>query len=300
MVPIYAPRILGGVVVTVMVVVLGLFLWGAVGTGETARTQIVSGVSEWAVLAHQVVGPDATVVSLITDPNADPHEHEATVSDALHVAGASLVIENGAGYDTWLEKLVASSNSGVATINVATLMGVDSGENPHIFYNPVAALRFVRVLRERLRGARFAGVQQRARSVTSRLVRLQASVLSIRRACAGVRVAATEDVTSYLLQDMGLDIVTPEALRVAVGNGVDPSVGDLATALAQVRARPALLVDNIQTATPLTNELVATARASHVPVIRVTETMRGTDYVTWLSSVVRSIEHALTLQGCWS
>ena len=68
----------------------------------------------------------------------------------------------------------------------------------------------------------------------------------------GVPVAATEDVTTYLLDDAGLDIVTPEALRLAVGNGVDPSVRDLATALAQLKRHPAFLIDNMQTATPLT------------------------------------------------
>jgi hypothetical protein len=83
-----------------------------------------------------------------------------------------------------------------------------------------------------------------------------------------------------------------------VGNGVDPSVRDLATALDQLKKHPAFLIDNVQTATPLTDELVAQAKSSHVPVIKVTETMRGRDYVGFMSGVVTKVKDALRTEGC--
>ena len=92
--------------------------------------------------------------------------------------------------------------------------------------------------------------------------------------------------------------MTPESLRLAIGNSVDPSVQELATALNQLRRHPAFLIDNIQTATPLTNEMVAQAGASHVPVIKVTETMVGTSYPKWLGEVIAKIKTDLIKQGC--
>jgi zinc/manganese transport system substrate-binding protein len=92
--------------------------------------------------------------------------------------------------------------------------------------------------------------------------------------------------------------VTPEGLRLAIGNGVDPSVHDLALALTQLDAHPAFLINNVQTATPLTAQLVAQARAHHVPVIDVTETMAGTDYVAWIGGVVAKVSTALRREGC--
>jgi len=127
---------------------------------------------------------------------------------------------------------------------------------------------------------------------------IQSSVESMATRCDHVKVAATEDVTSYLLEDARLDIVTPEALRLAVGNGVDPSVRDLAAALDQLKKHPAFLIDNIQTATPLTDELVAQAKSSHVPVIKVTETMRGTNYVRFINGVVTKMKVDLKIEGC--
>jgi zinc/manganese transport system substrate-binding protein len=268
-------------------------------TSATQTPLIVSGVSQWGALASALVGSDAKVVSLLTDPNADPHEHEATVSDAVNVTKASVVLVNGAGYDTWLSQLISARSSHVSVINVAKLMGVDVGKNPHLFYNPTAAVRFVEALTTLLEHrSGFSDIKQRSATLLAQLDAIQRQVALVKKSCAKVPVAATEDVTTYLLVDMGLKIVTPEALRLAVGNGVDPTVQNLALALEQLRHHPAFLVDNIQTATPLTDELVSQANSSHVPVIKVTETMTGTSYVKWLGGVVKKIDVDLTTKGC--
>jgi len=144
----------------------------------------------------------------------------------------------------------------------------------------------------------YANLKVRSAALLAQLESIQHSVESIATNCHGVKVAATEDVTTYLLHDARLDVVTPEALRLAVGNGVDPSVRDLATALDQLKKHPAFLIDNIQTATPLTDELAAQAKSSHVPIIKVTETMRGSDYVNFISGVVTKIKGDLKIEGC--
>jgi zinc/manganese transport system substrate-binding protein len=281
----------------VVAVVLAALLQGP--TKPSTKPVIVSGISQWGALARQLAGPDATVVALLSDPNADPHDHEATVSDAENVANASIIVVNGAGYDTWLSQLVSARSSKVTTIDMARIMGVANGQNPHIFYNPLAAIRFVKTLTATL-DARpgYAGVAGRSSTLLAQLDAIQRQMMLIRRSCAGAHVAATEDVTTYLLSDAGLDIVTPESLRLAIGNSVDPSVQELATALNQLKQHPAFLIDNIQTATPLTNEMVAQADASHVPVIKVTETMVGTSYPKWMGQVIAKIKTDLRKQGC--
>ena len=286
-------------VVAALVVVVAVVIVRAAPTNASSKPVIVAGVSQWGALASQVVGSDATVVSLLTDPNADPHNHEATTSDAINVSRATIVIENGAGYDTWLAKLVQARSGPPVVINVAKLVGVRTGQNPHVFYSVAAAKRFVGALAKDLkRLGHYPGTQARAAATIARLDGLSARVSAIHTGCSGVKVAATEDVAGYLLAAMGLRVVTPEALRLAIGNSVDPSVQDLALALSQLRHHPAFLVNNTQTATPLTQELVAQAKASHVPVINVTETMTGTNYVRWMSGVVTSMHAALVREGC--
>lgn len=286
------PIAVGVVVVTVVtsMIVLGT---RAPRAGEPV---VVSGVSQWGALARAALGDKAKVVTLLTDPNADPHSHEATTADAAYVAEAAIVIENGAGYDTWLSQLVDARTTRPRVINVAKLMHVTTGTNPHLFYDVSAARRVVETLAGA--SARLGVASTSAAAVLSSLRGLETQVRAIRATCAGVRVAATEDVTGYLLAALGLRVVTPESLRLAVGNGVDPSVADLATALSQLRDHPAFLVDNVQTATPLTNEMVAVARAQHVPVVTVTETMTGTNYVTWIGRTITAMRADLVAQGC--
>ena len=278
---------------------LVVFVFSAIAVRPIGRPVIVAGVTQWAALTRQVVGPDAKVVSLLSDPNADPHSHEATTSDAASVAEASVVVENGAGYDAWLAKLVAGGSSSSVTIRMSSLMGVATGSNPHIFYNVMGAERLVRALDSRLaKSGRFRDVAARSAALLAQLSATQRTIRSIARTCANVPVAATEDVTGYLLGDLGLRVVTPESLRVAIGNSVDPSVRDLATALGQLRQHPAFLVNNVQTATPLTNEMVRVAASVNVPVINVSETMRGNDYLGWINGVVGQIRAALRHEGC--
>lgn len=265
----------------------------------SSRPLIVAGVSEWGVLARQLVGHQAKVEILLSDPNADPHEHEATVYDAGYVALASVVVENGAGYDTWLNKLVAVSQPHVALINVAQLLGVRTGANPHLFYSPRAAQRFVTALRALLaRRDPSMHVAARARALHAALGAVSRRLARIKASCHGVHVAATEDVATRMLTQAGLDVVTPESLRLAVSNGIDPSISALATALQQLQQRPAFLLNNVQTSTPLTQTMVSRARGDGVAIVNVTETMRGANYVTFLNDVVNQISRALVREGC--
>lgn len=272
---------------------------GVAGAAPVKGPLIVAGVSEWGALARQLVGERANVVTLLTDPNADPHEHEATVHDAGYVAQASVVLENGAGYDTWLAKLVAVSKPDVAQVNAASLMGVSTGSNPHLFYSARVAIRYVQALSAVLARLRPAiDVRPQARTLEGRLARVEGRLAVIKSRCQGVKVSATEDVATRMLVAAGLDVVTPKSLRLAVSNGIDPSVRPLATALEQLNHRPAFLLDNTQTSTPLTETMVARARSLGVPLVNVTETMRGSNYVGFLNGVVDQITAALVHEGC--
>ena len=287
-----------GVGVVVVAVVATMITLGT-RTTHSSTPVVVSGVSQWGALARAALGGDARVVTLLSDPNADPHSHEATTSDAAYVDQASIVIENGAGYDTWLSQLVGARSSRPTVINVASLVGVTTGANPHLFYDVTAARRFVEALVSTVaRASNSTHVHDSAAAVLASLRALEGQVATLRARCHGVDVAATEDVTGYLLSSLGLHVITPASLRLAVGNGVDPSVSALATALDQLRRHPAFLVNNTQTATPLTNEMVSVARRNHVPVINVTETMVGTSYVSWMGRTIEAMRRDLVVQGC--
>ncbi|MBB1024729.1 metal ABC transporter solute-binding protein, Zn/Mn family [Dietzia sp. DQ12-76] len=90
----------------------------ATATGPT----VVASTSVYADIAEQVAGGNATVESVISDPTADPHSYEASPADAAAVTGADLVVYNGAGYDSFVDR--ALENAG----DVPVVRAVDEFE----------------------------------------------------------------------------------------------------------------------------------------------------------------------------
>ncbi|MBC7295597.1 MAG: zinc ABC transporter substrate-binding protein [Dietzia sp.] len=78
---------------------------GATATGPT----VVASTSVYADIAEQVAGDNATVEAVISDPAADPHSYEASPADAAAVSGADLVVYNGAGYDSFVDRALENA-----------------------------------------------------------------------------------------------------------------------------------------------------------------------------------------------
>ncbi len=70
--------------------------------------QVTAAENFWGSIASQIGGEHAHVVSIITNPNTDPHAYEPTASDARLLAQAQMVVENGLGYDPWVPKLLSA------------------------------------------------------------------------------------------------------------------------------------------------------------------------------------------------
>src|ERR1700676_314465 len=106
-------------------------------SGHGALT-VVAAENVWGDIAGQIGGSHVTVTSIITDPNADPHSYETNPKDAAAISAATFVIENGSGYDDFMDKLLSTNpNSGADVLKLATAVGVTGNNpNPHLWYSP--------------------------------------------------------------------------------------------------------------------------------------------------------------------
>ena len=116
-------------------------LAGTAGVTGTASSngviKIVAAENFWGSLVSQIGGTHVNVTSIVTDPNADPHEYESNAADAIAIANAQFVIVNGAGYDTWASLLIAASaSSNQVVLNVQELINQTIDANPHFWYSP--------------------------------------------------------------------------------------------------------------------------------------------------------------------
>jgi zinc/manganese transport system substrate-binding protein len=227
----------------------------------------------------QVGGEHATVTSIIVNPDTDPHDYEATPSDAKTIAQAQFVILNGVGYDPWVQKLVdANPVPGRKVLVVGDLFGKKDGDNPHLWYSPDYVGQFIDRVGSDLgaldpaHSGYFADQAQRYKTVG--LKAYSDTVATIKHKYAGTKVGATESIFSYLAEATGLDLVTPYSYLKSVSEGQDPSAADKAEAENQITSKEIkVFVFNSQNSTPDIQGLVARAHAAGIPVVAITETL---------------------------
>src|SRR2546423_12060873 len=104
----------------------------------SAPLPVVAAENFYGDLLAQIGGDRVHVTSILSNPNADPHEYESSVRDATAVAQARLVVLNGLGYDSWMQQLLRASprpERHVVHVGAGLLHGHD-GHNPPGWYKP--------------------------------------------------------------------------------------------------------------------------------------------------------------------
>ena len=95
----------------------------------------VATTSAWGSILAQLGGDRVHTVSLIANPNADPHDYEPTPADARALSLARVVVENGVGYDSWAQRVLdASPDPHRIVLDVGDIADVSDGGNPHLWY----------------------------------------------------------------------------------------------------------------------------------------------------------------------
>ena len=105
----------------------------ASSTGSSTKIAVVAAENFWGSIATQLGGDHATVTSIITKPDTDPHSYEPTADDGKTIASAKYAIVNGVGYDAWAPKLLAANPvAGRVVLTVGDFIGKREGDNPHM------------------------------------------------------------------------------------------------------------------------------------------------------------------------
>ena len=256
----------------------------ACGSSSTASTkggaiEVVAAENFWGSIATQLAGTRASVQSIIVDPNQDPHMYSPKASDGRALATARLAIVNGVGYDPWAPKLLAANpSSGRQTLTVGDLFGLKEGDNPHRWYSPDNVSSVAQAITADLKkldpkdAAYFD--QQYATFQNSDLSAYHSLISTIRSKYTGVPVGASESIFALLAPALGLNLVTPPGYMKAVSEGTEVTPADETTIHGQVdKGQIKVWVYNSQNATPDVQRLNSEARARHIPIATVTETL---------------------------
>lgn len=274
---------------------------GAAATAGGDRLQVVAAENFWGSLAAQLGGDRVQVASIITSPDADPHDYEPRAADARTMAGARLAIVNGIGYDSWANKLLdANPVSGRVVLDVGDLVGLKPGDNPHQWYSPGTVQRVIdRTVADYKRlDPKDAAYFDHQRTVVEarNLGRYHRLIDRIRTHYGGTPVGASESIFAPLATALGLRLITPPAFLTAISEGTDPTAADKQTADEQIAKRQIKVwVYNSQNTTPDVTRLNDAAKRAGIPIATVTETLTpaGASFQGWQVRELAELERAL-------
>ena len=278
---------------------------------DDGRVHVVASTNVYGSIAEAIGGEFVAVTSLIDSAAHDPHSFEASAQDQLAIAKADLVIENGGGYDPFIDTLLEAASADAVVVSASEASGLlevehdhEEGEeehdehghdehiegfNEHVWYNLPGMQSLAAVIADQLatidptHSSTYAANRDR---FTEQVTALGEQVAGIGE---GKTAAITEPVPLYLLELAGFENVTPEEFSEAIEEGTDVPPAVLADLLDTVGS-VALLAYNSQTASPETEQVKAAAEEAGVPVVEFAETLPdGEDYISWMTSNVAAL-----------
>lgn len=126
---------------------------------NSGRPVVVATIFPLADFVRNVAGDAVDVVTLLP-AGASPHTYEPTPGDLKALAGAMLLVVNGAGLDFWVEDLRSAAGGSLPVLDTSAALAEDGlllsgdehehegkadggGVNPHYWLDPVLAQRQV-------------------------------------------------------------------------------------------------------------------------------------------------------------
>lgn len=257
--------------------------------------RVVASLNFYGEAAQKVAGKYGKVDSLINNSAVDPHDYQPSIRQSQQVSNADFIIENGLGYDHWMDKMIVANDNHPQVIKVGVAIAhAKNGDNEHVWYQPQVMIKLTNRL-----AADFSQKDPQHRNYYQARARAYVQQLNqqdklIKQAKANMhqndRVAVSEPVFDYSLATMGYHITDPHFAK-AIEDGDDPSPHDISAIQSDIRHhRLAFFVENPQSSSKTVDNLTCLAKKHHVPVIQVTETKPDNEsYTEWMRRQYRLV-----------
>lgn len=282
-----------------LALIFGLGLGQGAPLAAEGQVAVVAAENFYGDIARQIGGDRVAVISIMNNPDQDPHLFETTPAVVRQLAGAQIVVLNGANYDPWMDKLLAAvPRAGRTVISAAQITGRKAGDNPHLWYDPITMPGVATALAGALAKADSAHASDyvaRLKATLAALERIAERVAQIKAKHAGTAVTATEPVFGPMTEALGLTMRN-QRFQLAMMNDTEPSARDVAAFEKDLREHKVkVLIYNSQVSEKLTERLRDVASKAKVPVVGVTETMPpDVSFQDWVLGELDALDKALS------
>jgi zinc/manganese transport system substrate-binding protein len=247
------------------------------GPCPTSVVPVLAVENFYASLVQQLGGQCVSVTTILSDPDADPHELQPTANDVRAFQGAAIVVENGLGYDDFADKVLATQSQKPMIVRAGDVLGLQVGANPHVWYSAGYLDQIKAAILASLKQANpSAGpyFDAQAAALEQAFGTYRGLIAQIAAQFGNVPVGSTESIFVDMSYSTGLRLITPAEFMNAISEGNDPAARDIATFQDQLKSRQVqVLVYNVQTVTPTTEQLKQLAVQNNIPIVGVSETM---------------------------
>lgn len=252
-------------------------------TNQSDKISIVTTTNVYSDIAKNIVGKYGTATAIIDKSSIDPHDFDPTTADAKKVDKANIIVANGLGYDSWMNKLAKSVDKKPVLVG-EDLMGLKKGDNPHIWYNLNMPTKYVDYLVKRLskldkkHAAYFKANGEKYLAKVDKIKNLVKTDKSNKKP-----VYVSEPVFDYALEEAGYKVGDKE-FEEAIENGTDPSPKMINQMNTEIKEKKiAFFVNNTQASSSTVKTFVKLAKKNNVPVLNVRETIpNNTTYLAWM------------------
>lgn len=251
---------------------------------KSDKVSIVTTTNIYADIAKNVAGKYGRVQAIIKNSATDPHDFEPTTADAKKLTNANIIVANGLGYDSWMNKL-ASSVSKKPVLVGEDLMGLTKVDNLHIWYDLDMPTKYVNYLVKRLSKLdkkHAAYFKENGDKYLAKIAKVKQIAKSADKK-NNKPVFVSEPVFDYGLEEAGYKIGDKE-FEEAIENGTDPSPKTINKMTNEIKDKKiAFFVNNTQASSSTVKTFVKLAKENGVPVLNVRETIPNhMTYLDWM------------------
>ena len=205
-----------------------LLLLGAAGCAGKSAPAVSDGklkvyASFYAMydFSKKVGGDRADVVNLVP-AGTEPHDWEPSTTDIAGLERADLLVYNGAGMESWADRVLASlSNKKLIAVKASEKVSLLNGStdaakaDPHMWLAPEDAKLEMAAIRDAFEKADPAGKSYYEERYTQNAARFDALDQKYRKTFSGLtnkRVVVSHQMLGYVCQAYGLDQIPIEGL----------------------------------------------------------------------------------------
>jgi len=242
----------------------------AVPAASPGLPDVLAAETFLADIAQNVAGK-RLMVSALLPQGVDPHEFQPAPQDAIKIAQSEVLIVNGLGYETWLQKSLPDAEGGERLVVVAsdglipTASGARPGADPHLWVDPLNVIRYTENIRDGLSKADPAGAAAYSANALAYTAKLRELDQWIRDEIGQIPPArrllvTNHDELRYFAEEYGF--VLTGAVIPSVTSEASPSPQEMASLIQSIKlsGAPAIFLD-VSENRQLANQIAAESGA---------------------------------------